>query len=141
ELETLEKMVDNLMVSLQLEAQHTLVLDLEDVELADLIRAEARRMGRTSSTHEIVVDVRGSVRLSIDRSKVQAVLVNMLGNAIKYSPAGGTIRVRADRLVDVIEVSVTDPGIGIDERETAALFERYGRGDKALQQGISGHGL
>lgn len=141
ELKTLENMVDNVMLSLQLEAQRTLVLDLEDVELTDLARTQTRRLNRTSAAHEIKVEASGRCWVSADRSKVQAVLMNLLGNAIKYSPAGGEILVRIDRQADVVEVSVTDHGIGIDERETATLFERYGRGDKALQQRINGHGL
>ncbi|HUX85846.1 MAG TPA: ATP-binding protein [Chloroflexota bacterium] len=141
ELKTLENMVDNLMLSLQLEAQHTLVLDIEEFDLTDLVQTQARRLNRTSATHDIKVDASDVCRVSADRSKVQAVLMNLLGNAIKYSPAGGEILVRVHRQSGMVEISVTDHGIGIDERETATLFERYGRGDKALQQGINGHGL
>ncbi|HEY3117729.1 MAG TPA: sensor histidine kinase, partial [Chloroflexota bacterium] len=61
--------------------------------------------------------------------------------AIKYSPQGGEIRVDIERREDVAEVSVTDPGIGLGGREAEALFERYGRGEAALEHGITGHGL
>jgi len=141
ELEILEKMVDNLMLSLQLEAQHALVLDLEELDLAELVRAQARRVERISAVHHVTIEVNAACEVRVDRSKIQAVLVNLLGNAIKYSPKGGAIRVRVDRQAEVVEVSVTDQGIGIDEREAASLFARYGRGDKALEHGIRGHGL
>jgi signal transduction histidine kinase len=141
ELETLEKMIDNLMLSLQLETQHTLVLDVEELDLVDLARVQARRVERTSASHYLRVEAGESCLVRADRSKLQAVLLNLLGNAIKYSPTGGAIRIRIERQPEVVEVSVTDSGIGIDERETASLFERYGRGDMALEHGIHGHGL
>jgi signal transduction histidine kinase len=141
ELEILERMIDNLMLSLQLEAQHTLFLDVDELDLAALARAQARRIERTSPLHRVHVEEFGSCLVRADRSKIQAVLVNLLGNAVKYSPAGGPIRVQVERQADVVEVSVTDNGIGIDERETASLFERYGRGGNALEHGIHGHGL
>jgi signal transduction histidine kinase len=141
EIETLEKMVDNLMLSLQLEAQHTLVLDLQELDLTELVRAQARRMERTSAAHQIEVDAGEPCVMRVDRSKIVAVLVNLLGNAIKYSPTGGVIEVRVDSQPELVEVSVTDQGIGIDEREAASLFARYGRGDNALEHGIRGHGL
>ena len=141
EVETLEKMVDNLLLSLQLETQHMLVLEVEEVDVTELARAQAQRLQRTSATHQISVHSFGTCVARIDRSMIQAVLVNLLSNAMKYSPTGGEIQIRVDRQAEVVEVSVTDQGIGIDERNAASLFERYGRGNNALEHGIRGHGL
>jgi signal transduction histidine kinase len=141
ELEVLEKMTENLLLALQLETQHTLILDVEEFDLVELARAQARRIASTAPDHRIEVEAVESCVVRGDRSKLQSVLVNLLGNAVKYSPTGGTIRLQVERQDDVVEVSVTDNGIGVDERETASLFARYGRGDNALAHGIRGHGL
>jgi hypothetical protein len=54
---------------------------------------------------------------------------------------GGRIWVRLAPGVDRVELSVEDEGIGLDAREVETIFERYGRGDTALERGIRGHGL
>jgi len=141
ELQTLEKMVDNVLLSLQLEAQHALVLDLEIFTIDELVAEQATRMQRTAPRHVIRTVAETGLLVRADRPKIQSVVVNLLGNAIKYSPDGGRIDVSVVPLPGEVEVSITDSGIGMDEREIESLFERYGRGDRALEHGISGHGL
>jgi signal transduction histidine kinase len=141
ELQRLEKMVDNLLVSLQIESQHALMLDKEQFSLNALVAEQARRIELSSDTHSITMSAEVEVDVRADLVKVEAVLVNLLGNAVKYSPEGGLIEVHIDRVEDEVEVSVTDTGIGLDERELESLFDRYGRGDNALRYGIAGHGL
>lgn len=141
ELETLAKMVDNLMLSLEVEAHHTLALDTEEFDLCELVQAQVDRLQRTSAEHEITFEHAGPCVIVADKTKLAAVIVNLLGNAIKYSPEGGAITVQAEQSDSEVEVSVTDSGIGIDARDTDAIFSRYGRGDRALQRGIDGHGL
>ena len=142
ELEHLERMTDNLMLSLETESQHQLVLDLEPLELVALVCEVCRGLQRTSAAHVITCasDV-PACWVQADRSKIRSVLVNLIGNAIKYAPEGGPIRVRITQDPDYAEVAIEDEGIGLDAREAATIFERYGRGDGALQQGIRGHGL
>lgn len=142
ELGALGGMVDNLMLSLEIEAQSALVLDLGRFDLVEVVRAQSSRVQQTTDQHVIRVESsEPQVPVSADRLKIQAVMVNLLGNAIKYSPQGGDIRVDIEMREGVAEVSVTDSGIGLGGREAEALFERYGRGEGALDHGISGHGL
>lgn len=141
ELQTLEKMVDNLLASLQLEAQHGLVLERENFSLTAMAADQARRLTQASPAHPITVTSDADVQVDADRNKIEAVLVNLLSNATKYSPHGGEIRVHIASLAGEVEVSVTDSGIGLDEHEIETLFERYGRGGDALKRGIQGHGL
>jgi len=142
ELGALAGMVDNLMLSLEIEAQSALVLELSPFDLVEVVRAQSSRVQQTTEQHVIRVESsEPQVPVTADRLKLRAVMVNLLGNAIKYSPQGGEIRVDIGRRQGVAEVSVTDPGIGLGGREAEALFERYGRGEGALEHGISGHGL
>jgi signal transduction histidine kinase len=144
ELDSLERMTDNLMLSLELESQQQLVLELEVFDLAELVEHTCRGLRRTSSQHALLFERgSGSARLTADRSKVRSIVINLIGNAVKYSPRGGRIWVRVVPSDDV-ELTVQDEGIGLGEnaeREAETIFERYGRGDNALQYGIRGHGL
>jgi two-component system phosphate regulon sensor histidine kinase PhoR len=145
ELDALERMTDNLMLSLELESQHQLVLDLEEFELAELVERTCRGLQRTSPEHRLVFEHAGeSAWLTADESKIRSLVVNLVGNAVKYSPGGGRIWVRVSASADSVELSVEDEGIGLGpnaEREAETIFDRYGRGDTALQHGIRGHGL
>jgi signal transduction histidine kinase len=76
-----------------------------------------------------------------DADKLQQVLVNLVGNAIKYSPAGGRVRVQARRVADEAEVRVCDEGIGIPADELPKLFTRFHRVRRPETEGIEGTGL
>jgi signal transduction histidine kinase len=142
ELESLERMTDNLMLSLELETQHQLVLDLEDFDLAGLVSRTCAGVQHTSAEHSIVFEsTLETCPVRADRSKIRSVIVNLVGNAVKYSPSGGRVWVRLFRTGDSVQVTVQDEGIGLDAREVETIFERYGRGDTALRQRIRGHGL
>lgn len=86
------------------------------------------------------VDANGSDALG-DRNRVQQVLVNLIDNAIKYSPAGGAVIVSAERVGESIRIAVEDEGIGIPSSEQAAIFEKFYRADPHLRQAPSGSGL
>jgi signal transduction histidine kinase len=142
ELDSLERMTDNLMLSLELESQHQLVLELEDFDLVQLTTRTCAAMQRTSTDHSIVFESPlEPCPVSADRSKIRSVIVNLIGNAVKYSPRGGHVWVRVISGSESVQLLVQDEGIGLDEREVETIFDRYGRGDTALSQGIRGHGL
>jgi signal transduction histidine kinase len=142
ELDNLTRMTDNLMLSLELEAQHQLVLDLEQLDMVDLVRDVCRGLRRTAPEHVILFEpLVDNCLVTADRSKIRSVVVNLVGNATKYSPSGGRVVVDVVPVGETVEVSVQDDGIGLDEREVETIFERYGRGDTALRHGIRGHGL
>ena len=85
-----------------------------------------------------------------DEGRLVQVLTNLLDNAIKYTPAGGTIIVGAKPAPSVgtaespcraIELSVADTGIGIPEEDRPRVFERFYRVDKARSRELGGTGL
>jgi signal transduction histidine kinase len=81
--------------------------------------------------------------LRADRNRLEQVLVNLVGNAIKYSPAGGPVEVRLTPSTDgqQVQVSVQDQGIGIPREQQARLFGRFVRATNAAASGITGTGL
>ena len=71
-----------------------------------------------------------------DAERVEDVLVNLLVNAIKYSPPGSAIWLDVHERQDWVEISVTDSGPGIPEEEQAAVFERFTRGQRTSGGGV-----
>ncbi|MHB8994988.1 MAG: ATP-binding protein [Armatimonadota bacterium] len=97
---------------------------------------------RTTHDHEFSLDIaRGLPPLWADRGKVEEVLINLVNNAIKYSPEGGLIEVRLQPLDDMMEFSVKDSGVGIAPEEQSRLFQRFQRVGHGSTQRIGGTGL
>ena len=68
-------------------------------------------------------------------------MLNLVDNAIKYSPDGGTIDVTATRQLDMVEIRVRDHGIGISAADQRNLFRKFFRADARMTRGIRGIGL
>ena len=90
----------------------------------------------------LVADVPDTVTVHADRDRLAQILINLVDNAVKYTPAGGTVTVRA-RTTDAgrVAVAVTDTGIGIPHADLPRLTERFYRVDKARSRELGGTGL
>ncbi len=79
----------------------------------------------------------------VDPRRIEQVLSNLIGNAIKYSPEGGPIEIsiREDVETDAALISVRDSGIGIPAHQQSLVFGRFARADNARAYGIGGTGL
>ncbi|MNW32887.1 Sensor histidine kinase YycG [compost metagenome] len=78
----------------------------------------------------------------IDRDQIDQVLDNLISNAMKYTPEGGTIAIEARNMEDgLLAISVQDNGIGIPKRDLDRIFERFYRVDKARSRNMGGTGL
>jgi len=69
------------------------------------------------------------------------VLVNLVDNAIKYSPDGGEVTVAVSAAGEHVRVSISDQGLGIPATEQSRIFEKFYRLDPVLSRGIGGSGL
>ena len=76
-----------------------------------------------------------------DRDRIEQILINLLDNAGKYSPEGGTITVSVDEDAGHVRLSVTDRGVGIAPTEQQAIFEKFYRVDPHQTQTPGGTGL
>lgn len=81
------------------------------------------------------------VWLDGDVGRLRQVVDNLVGNAVAYSPPGGTVRVELRRVADTAELRVIDEGIGIPAAERDRLFDRFYRGSNVRHQGTPGNGL
>jgi signal transduction histidine kinase len=76
-----------------------------------------------------------------DRDRVQQVLVNLIDNAVKYSPGGGLVVVSTERLDGAVRIAVEDQGLGIGPADQRRVFERFYRADPNLAVAPAGTGL
>jgi two-component system phosphate regulon sensor histidine kinase PhoR len=103
----------------------------------ELLSGPARRKGI-----DLRVDVPGGTTVLADARALEHVLVNLLDNAVKYTPEGGTATVSAaPSAPDRVEVAVSDTGPGIDRRHLPRLFERFYRVDAGRSRDSGGTGL
>jgi two-component system phosphate regulon sensor histidine kinase PhoR len=93
--------------------------------------------------HDFVVDLPSEpLDAAADRDKLRQILANLVDNAVKFSPDGGTVTVAARRKTGAVEVRVVDRGPGIPAAERARIFRKFYRGDFARDQpGSTGLGL
>jgi len=108
---------------------------IESVTRANALNAKQRG-------HQLVYDPPESLPLIVgDRSRLEQVMMNILGNAIKYTPDGGHIRITAGSTEDTVWMDVCDDGIGIPEKDRERIFDRFYRVDKARSRESGGTGL
>ena len=98
---------------------------------------EARRHGHQLTSGSL----EGLPLIVGDRSRLEQVMMNVMGNAIKYTPDGGHIRVTAGSDEKTVWMEVCDDGIGIPEKDRDRIFERFYRVDKARSRESGGTGL
>jgi signal transduction histidine kinase len=114
----------------------------EPVSLRELTREVLADLRPVSPHHTLEYEEPGEpLTLHGDRSRLAQVLVNLVENAVKYSPMGGTIRVTLERDGARARVSVADGGIGIPADQKDHLFERFFRARNAPISGFGGLGL
>jgi signal transduction histidine kinase len=142
QVRALSLLVDDLFELARIDAG-ALALELGDWPLAELVRscmrgidAEARLRGINLET---VVDE--SVTARFEPGKVERVLFNLLTNALRHTPADGSIAVRVEPQQERVQITVEDTGNGLAEEAPARMFERFWRGDRARSGGHAGLGL
>jgi PAS domain S-box-containing protein len=123
-------------------------MPLDPVEVSALTLAHDSVTGITGAADAagIALDLEQSaagvdVDVVADPHRMVQVLTNLLGNAIKFSERGSTVRVVVSRDEDVVSISVADPGRGIPEDQLAAVFDRFGQVDVGDARRGSGTGL
>ncbi|MDY3619309.1 ATP-binding protein [Agathobaculum sp.] len=113
--------------------------------LRDMLRNVANAMKFTAedSGHELTVDTPDTLPHIVgDRERLEQVVVNILSNAVKYTPRGGHVRLSARELSGKrVRIMVEDDGVGIPKEDVPRLFERFYRVDKARSREAGGTGL
>ncbi len=116
----------------------------EMVDLSKLIDDACGKLAPRAGSKGVSLGYRANSavpRVHADRDRIEQVLVNLITNAVDYTPEGGQIRVIAGRDGDRVKVSVVDDGLGIPSEELDRIFERFYRVDKARARTSGGTGL
>jgi signal transduction histidine kinase len=135
-------------------AQNLLELSKLDSGLVLLdLRPDDLRAAVESATHqhdalaerrgvEVLLDLPSRpIRIRHDPPRIGQVVANLVGNAVKFTPRGGTVRVSVEPTSDGARIDVVDTGVGIDPTELPHIFERFYRGSRANEARGSGSGL
>ncbi len=138
----LMRLVGDLLLIGQMDAGR-FTLDVSDVDLAELVgEAVALFEGAAAEKGiDLTADIGARVMVAGDRLRLGQLLSNLVSNAVKFTPEGGQVRVRAGERDGICQVEVTDSGIGIPPGERAHLFERFYRASTATGTAGSGLGL
>jgi len=106
-------------------------------ECVGLMRARADQSGVG-----LMIDVSGNLaKLNCDERALKQVLLNFLSNAVKFTPAGGTVTVRVRRVADGVAVSVKDTGIGMSKADIEVALSPFGQVDSPVARQHKGTGL
>ena len=138
----LQRIVEDLLLVAQIEANR-LELDPAPADLAELAAAtvEAALPVAASKRVELRLDTNGSLPLEADAGRLRQVLDNLVSNALKFTPDGGSVTLSASNGGDRVCVEVADTGIGIPRDEVGQLFSRFYRASSATRRAIPGTGL
>jgi len=118
-----------------------MALNISEFSLSDLMNEVVAECAALSPAHTINYEPCDDARMVGDRDKICHVLSNLLGNAVKYSPAQTNVEVRCLHNGNSAEFSITDQGIGISREDQSRLFERFYRVSGQRQTTISGFGI
>jgi two-component system phosphate regulon sensor histidine kinase PhoR len=142
EVDRLVQMVEELMELSRIESG-VLPLSVAPTNIAGLLSEAVERLRPQAERKDITLslDVDGAIEFPVDGRRIEHAIVNLVHNAIKFTPEGGSVAVTAERQPDALEIKVSDTGIGIASEDLTRIFERFYKVDQARAGIGSGLGL
>jgi len=118
-------------------------LNIKQCYLSELVNKAFMTLNKNAKDKFITVEnnIEQNLSVSLDESSIIQALINLIHNAIKYSPENSKITVSGSKQNNFIRVDVQDQGIGIPEKDLPRIFERFYRVDKARSKELGGTGL
>jgi signal transduction histidine kinase len=141
--QTLIELVNDLLDVSKIESG-TMRLDLTSIDLRGLLDEVRETMEPLAREKGIALEDEvgaGVHEVEADRVKLRRIIVNLLSNALKFTPKGGRVRLEAGREGGLMRVSVTDTGVGIAPEDVARLFDKYEQARSRATRGEKGTGL
>jgi len=142
EARRMSKLVDGLLTLARSDGGR-LDLDIKPVRLDRIVEDAVHKMRTLAEVKQIDLktEIEGPIPMRADEERLQQLLVILLDNAIKYTPAGGLVRVRCRKTAHAAQLAVEDTGVGIAPEHLPRIFDRFYRGDKARTRREGGAGL
>jgi two-component system phosphate regulon sensor histidine kinase PhoR len=142
ECDRLTRLISDLLNVSKIESGRGLDLQLSDVDLSQLLKRIASNHQPYTKKHQITAQAPDDLTVRADADKLTQVLDNLVGNAVKYSPNGGTVEIAATEEDDAIRIDVSDEGLGIPERHREHIFQRFHQVDDDVDhKSIGGTGI
>jgi two-component system, OmpR family, sensor histidine kinase KdpD len=127
EAERLNRLITNLLDESRLEAG-AIQINRQPSEVQDLVGAALEQLGEQSSANQIKIDLPADLPfISVDSGLIVRALVNVLENAIKYSPSGSAIDIKGQQVGKAIKIEIADRGIGIPYQDLERVFDKFYR--------------
>jgi len=141
-LDEMNRLVNEMLETARLE-DSALGLDLARLDLREVVHESVRSLEPLADgRHHLVTSTPGRpVTVAGDRSRLGMIVTNLVHNALRYSPAGGEVRVTCETEAGWARVAVSDQGVGIAAEDLGRLFTRFGRIVTEETAGITGTGL
>jgi len=139
QIEALSSLLNDLVEMAQIDAGG-LVLEQQPNSICDLISDTLEAFSALALRQGITLEGAASA-VFMDVGKIGRVLNNLLENALRHTPEGGTVRVVASPQPDCVQVEVRDSGEGIPEADLPHVFESFYRGEKSRSRATGGAGL
>jgi len=143
ETKRLTQLVDNLLTLARLETP-SFTLEKSDVNLSGLLEDVILQVSDLAETRGLALSLNlapGLPRLKADRARLKQAILNLMDNALKYTPAGGTVTVSARSENGQVVCSVADSGEGIPAEDLPYIFEKLYRARRAKGRPVEGSGL
>ena len=142
ECDRLTRLINDLLNTARIEAGESLKPNYTTVNLQALLEKVVMIQKQATHKHRIILECETDIpSITGDEDKVDQILTNLLNNAIKYSPNGGTITVRAKNEGETMLVGVEDEGLGIPKDHVSKVFEKFHRVNNEDNRKIYGTGL
>jgi signal transduction histidine kinase len=142
-VDRLSAMVNDLLDISRIEAGG-IQLQFEETDIVERLVAVRDTFEAQAAAAGIALDIEVPKRLPpvwADRDRIEQVALNLVGNAIKFTPRDGSVRLTAETASDTVRVTVTDTGPGISSEEQEKIFDRFYQVDDSLTREITGSGL
>jgi signal transduction histidine kinase len=121
----MRRLVDDLLDVSRIDRRGGVSIEPEPIDLAEEVREAVARTEREHPDRRVTVEVGEALPIEADRDRIGQVLTNLLDNALKYSPDGGPLVVRASAYGKGVELTVSDTGVGIPPEQADHVFERF----------------
>jgi len=142
-LQSLSRLINDLLDMQKIEAGK-LEMIYTPARIQEVIRTVVENLSHWGQSKGVKIENRAPAELpevEIDAQRIGQVLINLIGNAVKFTPSGGSITASAKQKQGLIEVSVADTGVGISKEDLGKVFQRFQQVGERTSSDIAGTGL